>query len=107
MIKIVSVLLALVLSGCAATHGTVVMPEQLSSFKEGVTTESEVILALGKPIGVTANSNGTKTLIYSSMQLSFGYSDMKSNSTIFEFGVDGRMISYQSSEVEYGKFRLQ
>ena len=104
--KLYAALPALILvTGCAATHGNVVALDNLASFEKGVTTEKQVIAKLGKPVGASTASDGTKQLIYSSSSYKFGGSDMKVNSTIIQFDNAGKMSSYQTSETDYGQLK--
>lgn len=61
--RYLAVLFIVLLSGCA-TVGTQIDGNYTQSIKEGVTTEREIIAALGAPLTVTQNSDGTKTLMY-------------------------------------------
>lgn len=54
----------LTLGGCAAA-GVEVKPSQMASFQKGVTTEAEVIQALGQPTSQMQMFDGSQTLIYS------------------------------------------
>lgn len=94
---IFSVLLAAVLSGCA-THGTYVGKDQLAGLQAGVTTEAEIVQALGKPYTVSESSDGSKTLIYAFVSYQPG--SMKTNTTSVELGKDGRLVSYRRSDTQ-------
>lgn len=64
--SILSFLLCLALSGCVAS-GVQVSQEAATQFKEGVTTEAEIIAKLGKPSGVTI-TGGQRLISYSGYQ---------------------------------------
>jgi len=53
----------LMLPGCAST-GTRVSADQLAEFKPGITTEAEVIRALGEPTSSTSMPDGSKRDTY-------------------------------------------
>lgn len=101
------------ISGCAST-GVHVDQRQLGQFKEGVTTEADVLAALGKPTTSMVMSGGTKTLSYVSASVQIkgatfipivglfaGGSDTNTSSVIFTFDKDGKMVSYQSSQTAF------
>lgn len=67
MKRLVSVFLfCLALSGCVAS-GVQVSQEAATQFKEGVTTEAEIIAKLGKPSGVTI-TGGQRLISYAGYQ---------------------------------------
>jgi hypothetical protein len=95
--------LAVLISGCAVvgTSGVQIKPEQLAGFQKGVTSESDVIQALGKPTSLMTSSDGTKTLSYSFARVKaggFSGSDMQSNVTFIMFDDAGKMLSYNVTE---------
>lgn len=57
-------LAVLVLGGCVST-GTKVTADQAAQFKRGVTTEAEMIAALGEPNSTARSADGTITDVYS------------------------------------------
>jgi hypothetical protein len=65
-LTVISAIAASSLAGCAAS-GVQVSQEAALQFKEGVSTETEIIARLGKPTTVVI-SNGVKMLSYSGMQ---------------------------------------
>jgi outer membrane protein assembly factor BamE (lipoprotein component of BamABCDE complex) len=110
---VIAFALVTAISGCASHSGKQVRPTQLGGFQKGVTTEAEVIRALGAPNTSTMNSDGEKTITYAFAQykirgstfipivgLFTGGSDVKTNSTIFMFDKDGKMLSYNVSETK-------
>jgi hypothetical protein len=112
--SLLSLLVVTALTGCMST-GIQVRPEQLVSFKEGETTEAEVVQKLGAPNTSVAMSDGSKITVYSFVQsqarvASFipligpmvGGADAQMNSTTFRFDRTGKMISYQSTASTYG-----
>lgn len=60
---IIAALLSICLVGCAS-YGTKIDAGYAATIKEGVTTEAEVLENLGKPISLTRNGDGTKSLVY-------------------------------------------
>jgi outer membrane protein assembly factor BamE (lipoprotein component of BamABCDE complex) len=64
--KFALLLAASLLTGCAAS-GVQVSPEAAMQFKEGSTTEAQIVAKLGSPNGTTFNS-GNKTIYYSGTQ---------------------------------------
>ncbi|WP_130472763.1 hypothetical protein [Candidatus Magnetaquicoccus inordinatus] len=113
--KILSILLVVFVffSGCAS-HGVIIDDKQLTQFKRGVTTETDVIAALGKPTGITTH-NGQRMLSYGgahaqSRPESFipivgsfvGGMDVRASSVIFNFGPDGVLSDIISSQHSSG-----
>lgn len=103
MKKAISILCAVALAGCV-NHGVQVSAEKVAQFKPGVTTEADVIAALGQPTSVTT-MNGMKLVSYSGVQaqprgatfipivgLFAGGADVRYSSTMFKFGADGKLI---------------
>lgn len=66
MKKLTAILMAAILTACAST-GTQISQETATSFKEGVTTEKEIVSTLGNPTSVTI-SGDTKIISYSGFQ---------------------------------------
>lgn len=100
--KVAALALALLLSGCA-TVGKEVSRDQMSGFKEGQTTQEEVISRLGQPTLIT-NSTDRTIMVYSfthaqARPASFipivglfaGGADVRSSSASFVFGKDGKL----------------
>jgi hypothetical protein len=105
---------ALLLTACAAT-GVQVKPDQLTSFKKGVTTESDVVAKLGNPTSQTITSDGNTMIMYNYMAYqtraeSFipvagafvGGADVQSSMVMFRFGPDGKMIDYTANNGAMG-----
>lgn len=97
------VLCALALTGCVS-HGVQVSAEKVAQFKPGVTTEADVVAALGQPSTVTS-ANGQRIITYSGAQaqarpasfipivgLFAGGADVRYSMTMFKFGADGKLI---------------
>lgn len=61
--QIIAIALVALLAGCASS-GVRVTDDQISQFKEGQTTQQEVITALGAPTSRMRNSDGTTILMY-------------------------------------------
>ncbi len=90
------------LAGCMpSTHGIHVRPEQLSAFQVGVTTEADVIGVLGAPMMKTANSDGTRGLVYGFANVQEG----RSQGTTLLFGADGKLKSHHQTEADYASGR--
>lgn len=68
MKKLSFAIIATLLAGCAAT-GVQVSQEAATQFKEGVTTEAQIRMALGEPTSITISS-GVKTINYMGAQYS-------------------------------------
>ena len=97
--KTILIVMALTLAGCAA-NGTKVNPAQLAVFQPGVTTESEVVQALGKSQSVIASSDGTRILGYAFVKYQMG--SMEINSTTFTFDKGGKLTTHQAMETGTG-----
>lgn len=57
-IRVLSICFAFLLFGCATSGGVMISQEKASQFKKGVTTEKEIIAALGQPTSISMDSNG-------------------------------------------------
>lgn len=66
MKNLCGIVLTVVLAGCVAS-GVQVSQDAALQFKEGVTTESEILAKLGRPTGTTI-SGGMKFISYSGFQ---------------------------------------
>jgi hypothetical protein len=101
--KRISVLIVIcsALSACISA-GVDVKPEQLSKFKQEVTTLEEVVTELGSPTAQTALRDGSTVLIYSFVTSRprpesfipfigplFGGADTQSSTVVFEFDENG------------------
>jgi outer membrane protein assembly factor BamE (lipoprotein component of BamABCDE complex) len=115
MYKIASCLIiALAASGCATQPPVQqVTAQQIAKFQKGVTTEADVIAALGKPMTVSSTMDG-RTLAYASVKsavrgstyvpvvgLFTGGVDMKINSAAFVFDAAGKLKDYSLSDSAY------
>ena len=100
---------ALLLAGCVST-GTQVTEEQAGKFKKGVTTEAEVVAALGPPNATTRNDDGSRVDSYTYMKASAnavdfipyvgllaGGSTGKYTTVAFSFDSAGVLKGYTSS----------
>lgn len=102
--------LAVALAGCMSA-GKQVAPEAALQFKEGITTETEILSKLGQPTGMSMHS-GKKFLTYSGMQMQMkgasfipivgafaGGSDYKMSMAIYQIDSNGVLekITYNSS----------
>lgn len=93
--------LAMTVVGCTTTSGVRVQQSQLSSFQKGVTTDEDVIRALGVPTMSSATSEGERVLVYSFAQYNaFAASaDVKANSVVLNFDKNRRLVSYSTSDM--------
>lgn len=101
--RFIAVLCTAFLAGCVS-HGVQVSAEKVAQFKPGVTTEADVVAALGQPSSVTT-TNGTRILMYTGAQaqarpasfipivgLFAGGADVRYSMTMFKFGSDGKLV---------------
>lgn len=86
---------ATALAGCAAS-GTRVNPVQLAGFQPGVTTEADVVQALGRPQSVIASSDGTRILSYAFVKYQIG--SMEMNSATLTFDKSGKLEAHRTME---------
>jgi hypothetical protein len=100
----------LLMAGCVSnTTGRQIDLGQLSSFKKGVTTEADIVQALGKPTAVSSKSDGSKVLMYyfSTVQahgiIGLG-GNVKSDSTTTTIMLDqgGKYSSHETTQSQYG-----
>lgn len=100
---LIAFLCAIALAGCVS-HGVQVSADRVSQFKPGVTTEADVVAALGQPTSITS-MNGQRLLSYAGAQaqarpasfipiigLLAGGADVRYSMTMFKFGPDGKLI---------------
>jgi len=98
-----------IMSGCASS-GTQVQDTSLTQFQKGITTQADVIKALGPPQVQTTESDGTRSIayVYTHAQakaksfipvvgLFAGGATGQSSMTRFHFGKDGKLESYETS----------
>lgn len=98
--------LVLALTDCASS-GVEVMDSQLTQFQKGVTTEGDVLRALGPATTTSSNSDGSAMLVYTGVHArakaaSFipivgifaGGATAEATSVAFRFGPDHRLIDY-------------
>lgn len=98
------------LAGGCASSGTKVTADQLAGFKAGVTTEAEVIAALGPPNNTSTHADGTKTDMYMHVAMSMhaasfipvvglfaGGASHSTDSAILTFDAHGVLKSVSSS----------
>jgi len=99
------------LAACSATGGKKLDSSQVNQFQPGVTTSDQVAAALGQPSGTETKSDGTKSLIYSYMQLTVhgatfipfvnlfaGGADAKVQKVTFNFDKSGVLKDYATTE---------
>jgi outer membrane protein assembly factor BamE (lipoprotein component of BamABCDE complex) len=100
---ILACVLATAAVGCTTTSGVQVQQSQLSSFQKGVTTDEDVIRALGAPTMSSATSEGERTLVYSFAQYkAFAASgNMKANSVVLAFDKNRKLVSYSASDMNF------
>jgi hypothetical protein len=82
------------LAGCASS-GTQVSMNTASKFKEGVTTENEIVAVLGRPSSVTITS-GQKSIVYSG-----GQCQTKAATFIPVIGIFAGGMDCQSSSIVF------
>lgn len=117
MMKLLAALLALAaLAGCAS-HGVMISEQQSQQFKKGVSTEADVIAALGKPTTISTTS-GYRFIIYSGAQAqarpaSFipiigalvGGSDIQASHVMFRFDKGGILEDVTTTQTATGSGR--
>jgi len=98
---ILACVLAIAAVGCTTTSGVQVQQSQLSSFQKGVTTDEDVIRALGAPTMSSATSEGERVLVYSFAQYkAFAASgNVKANSVVLNFDRNRKLVSYSTSDM--------
>lgn len=105
-----SLVALLVLAACASS-GTQVKDSALTQFQKGVTTDTDVVKALGPPTATTTNSDGTRVISYVGTQarakassfipivgLFKGGATGQTNVVTFRFGPDHKLIDYSSTQ---------
>ncbi|WP_025041003.1 hypothetical protein [Nitrosospira briensis] len=110
---VVIVAMALALSACA-TVGKEISPNQLSQFKEGITTQDEVLTALGTPTSSTTTTDST-VIVYSFAHVQarpatfipifgmfLGGTDTRSSAVAFRFGPDGKLVKMARTDMRSG-----
>ena len=100
---ILACVLAIAATGCTTTSGVQVQQSQLSSFQKGVTTDEDVVRALGAPTMSSVTSEGERVLIYSFAQYkAFAASgDTKANSVVLNFDKSRKLVSYSASDMNF------
>ena len=111
--KLAAFVLALLLSGCT-TVGKEIAPNQIADFKEGATTQDEVIAKLGEPTTTTISSDRV-IMVYSFLHsqarpasfipivgLFAGGADVRSSMVSFVFGKDGKLERYSHTGTKTG-----
>jgi len=104
----------IVLTGCMSV-GVEVKQDQLAEFKKGVTMEPDVVARLGKPTSRIIDSEGGAMLMYTYIHSQarpaafipivgalVGGADSESTMTTFRFDSSGKLLSYTSSQSQYG-----
>ena len=107
--RITIVLLAAFVGGCAST-GTKVETAQVNQFKRGVTTQADVIAALGEPNTRATLEDGSSQIGYVHAEMTTkaatfipivgmfaGGMDTQSNAVNFIFDANGKLKSTSSS----------
>lgn len=114
MHRILCVMLCADLMGCVAS-GTQVKERQLSQFKAGETTYSQVVSDLGPPNSNSLLPDGTRLIAYTYVQAAarpesfipiigpfVGGADVHSNMVTFRFDADGKLMTYSSTATQVG-----
>jgi membrane-associated protease RseP (regulator of RpoE activity) len=99
-------------TGCASS-GTQLRDSQVMQFEAGVTTDDDVLHALGPPTGISSSSDGSEILIYTGSHamvkaanfipivgLSASGATPEPTAVAFHFGPDYRLSNY---EITHGK----
>jgi len=105
--------IALALVGCVST-GTQVKDSALTQFHNGVTTEADIVKALGPAQSVTT-VNGRRFVSYIGVHAQakastfipivgafVGGASSQASSVTFRFGQDGKLIDYSSTQSNVG-----
>jgi len=113
-ITLIGLLISILLTGCAAS-GVKVDEKRLAEFQKGKTTYAEVVQALGQPTSTVLDGNGSRMAIYSYaayrtrpetfipyIGVFVGGSDMNSSAVVFSFDQSGVLLSYASSQSQFG-----
>jgi len=100
----------LFLSGCMSV-GTKVDPASVGSLRAGQTTYAQAVQLLGTPNYQSANSDGTKTVVYSYVKSTprastfipvvgpfVGGADTETNSTTLRFDKNDVLLDYTTSQ---------
>ena len=114
MKKLAAIAAALTLAACASS-GVRITDEQMSQFKEGQTTQQDVITALGQPTTTMRNADGTTVLMYTYAEARtrgstfipivgafVGGVDTRSNNVMLTFDQQGVLKTTSSSSSQYG-----
>ncbi len=111
--------LSVLVAGCAAT-GTQVSQSAALQFKEGITSEADIVAKLGAPTGIRVSSGGIRIITYTGGQAqvkgaSFipiigmfaGGTDYTVTTATYQMGADGLLqkIDYSSSAGSTGMGR--
>lgn len=111
-----ALVVSLFIAGCASS-GTQVSQNAAMQFKEGVTTEAQIVGKLGPPTGVTISSGGIKTISYTGAQaqvkaatfipivgLFAGGSDIVVTTAAYQLGADGvlQKVDYSTANTSTG-----
>lgn len=102
---------ALCLAGCATMEsGAAFDPAVAQQFEAGQTTRAQVEAALGPPVSVTSNSDGSSVIVYthvvSSANSFSGRSQANANTAAFRFDANGVLVSSSvSSPAVQGRAR--
>ena len=111
-----ALVVSLFIAGCASS-GTQVSQNAAMQFKEGITTEAQIVSKLGPPTGVTISSGGIKTITYTGAQaqvkaasfipivgLFAGGSDVVVTTAAYQLGTDGilQKVDYSTANTSTG-----
>lgn len=112
--KLLIVLTATVLAGCATT-GVAIDPGKLQSFERGKTTRADIEMALGRPMIVQTLPDGKTTLSYHYAHAQvrpetfipllgglIGGTDVHADAVTLFLDAQGRYESAMTSRAEYG-----
>jgi len=104
---------AVSLAGCASA-GNEARPDQAINFQTGVTTENEIVEALGRPTYSWSMPGGAEAIVYTFAQIQarpaaflpftgpvLSNSDYRTNQAMFLFDADRRLVSYAATQGEF------
>ncbi|HCL15736.1 MAG TPA: hypothetical protein DIC61_11175 [Pseudomonas sp.] len=100
---LLSALLVILLAGCVS--GNRFTQQQVDQIQVGTTTERDLLSIFGAPAAVSAQSDGTKTLIWTWAYASLGGVRSGSKMLSVSLGQDGKAKDYNVSSYSSPGFR--
>ena len=92
MVRLLLISMVLFIVACTQTYGKPITADQIASLERGVTTKSDLLKSLGKPVSTTTNSDGTVVLSW--VYMVTGIATYTANTLSAEFSEDGLLRSY-------------